>query len=143
MKRCQTCQTTKPVSEFNLMAKSKDGLQARCRECSSVWYQKNRTTHIANTTARKQRHREKMNRWLYEYLLTNPCVDCSESDPVVLEFDHFENKEFNVSWAVSYGLSLERIAEEVKKCEVRCANCHRRKTARDFGWWKYRASLTQ
>jgi hypothetical protein len=29
-----------------------------------------------------------------------------------------------------------RILEELQKCDVRCANCHRRKTARDFKWFK-------
>jgi hypothetical protein len=30
---------------------------------------------------------------------------------------------------------------EIDKCDVRCANCHRRRTAADFGWWRHMAQL--
>ena len=69
------------------------------------------------------------------YLSENPCVDCSEADIVVLQFDHLYDKKFNVAQMV-FSHGLEKLQEEVTKCEVRCANCHTRKTARDFGWTK-------
>lgn len=63
------------------------------------------------------------------FLLKNPCVDCGESDPVVLEFDHVNGiKKKNISDMVKDGYSLKLIQEEMNKCEIRCANCHRRIT---------------
>jgi len=60
-------------------------------------------------------------------------VDCGESDPVVLEFDHREDKRLIISKAVNnYG--IPGLTAEVAKCDVRCANCHRRKTAIEQGW---------
>ncbi len=74
-------------------------------------------------------------RWVRDYLATHPCVDCGETDPLVLDFDHRDPKakSANVSYLVC-SAGLARVQAEVEKCDVRCANCHRRKTARDGNW---------
>jgi hypothetical protein len=66
------------------------------------------------------------------------CVDCAESDPVVLQFDHVRDKADHISWLVGSGCSPLRLARELSKCEIRCANCHRRVTARARGWFRAR-----
>ena len=74
---------------------------------------------------------------VFNFLKEHPCVDCSETDPIVLEFDHIEGvKRKAISKLVAAGCSWETINLEMEKCAVRCANCHRRKTARDFNWYK-------
>jgi hypothetical protein len=75
-----------------------------------------------------------------EQLASSGCIDCGIADPLVLQFDHRERKTNNVSWAVSAGWSLRRLTEEIAKCDVRCANCHRRRTARMAGWSRLRLS---
>ena len=75
--------------------------------------------------------RKGLRRFVLEYLQTHPCVDCGEADPVVLEFDHQKDKELEIANAVKQGWSIERITKEIMKCQVRCANCHRRKTVKD------------
>jgi hypothetical protein len=88
---------------------------------------------MVNSRIYRKRDRELM----VEYLLSHPCVDCDESDVMVLDFDHVtDTKTANVSNLVSRGASWQRIEREIAKCVVRCANCHRRKTALDFGWYK-------
>lgn len=54
-------------------------------------------------------------------------MDCGEADPVVLDFDHLEDKLDDVSTIVNNG-TWEAVLAEIKKCEVVCANCHRRRT---------------
>jgi hypothetical protein len=61
------------------------------------------------------------------------CADCGEADPEVLEFDHVEPKLANVGKLVWANASIERIDEEIARCQVRCVNCHRLRTARQFG----------
>jgi len=68
----------------------------------------------------------------------HPCADCGESDIVVLEFDHQRDKVADVSLLARDGYSLDKIKREIDKCEVVCANCHRRRTAKQFGTYRYR-----
>ncbi len=76
--------------------------------------------------------------YIMEFLGSHPCVDCGEADPVVLQFDHRDpaEKEGHVSMWVTRGYGVSRIQKEIAKCDVRCANCHTRRTAEQFGWWK-------
>lgn len=71
-----------------------------------------------------------------QYLLAHPCVDCGEKDIIVLEFDHLRDKVLPIAEILKNGWREERLMNEINKCEVRCANCHRRKTARQLGWVK-------
>ncbi len=68
--------------------------------------------------------------------MAHPCVDCGESDPVVLEFDHIDRvtKRMDVSVMAQRGYPLATLEAEVAKCVVRCANDHRRKSVAELGW---------
>jgi len=71
-----------------------------------------------------------------DYLREHPCVDCGETDLVVLQFDHCRGtKTMNVSTMIKRRFRLAAIKDEIAKCDVRCANCHARRTAHQFGWW--------
>tara|TARA_R100001015_G_C4632282_1_gene195628 strand:- start:43 stop:405 length:363 start_codon:yes stop_codon:yes gene_type:complete len=57
------------------------------------------------------------------------CVDCGESNPIVLDFDHVCGvKTKNIADMVHRPFSISAIKDEIRKCEVRCANCHRKQT---------------
>ncbi|QDK03905.1 HNH endonuclease [Mycobacterium phage Lewan] len=143
MKRCGKCGETKPHTEFNKNKAKPDGYQGRCRECQ----RSGERSHYASNEDRKERVRWSKFRartaaraFMYKYLGENPCVDCGESDRVVLDLDHVRGeKDHDVSVMVARGFSLPKIQAEVAKCEVRCANCHRRATAKRDGSW-YRAT---
>ena len=57
-------------------------------------------------------------------------TNCGEADPVVLERDHMGNKVGNVADLVHQRVVWGTILEELEKYQIRCANCHRRKTAK-------------
>jgi hypothetical protein len=89
--------------------------------------------------ARKRARRRERAEFLIDYFANHPCADCGIADPVVLEFDHIGEKRFNVGKGFeAYG--WRRVLTEIAACEVVCANCHRRRTARRAGSW--RAILT-
>ena len=142
MKRCTICKQTKEFEEFNKNKSKKDGLNTLCKECSrrrsKQYYKENPDKHKQEVRKRADKVRRESQSHILSYLQQHSCTDCGEKDPVVLEFDHVQGeKEFDISAAVRRGISLRRIIKEIKKCEVRCANCHRRKTAKDFGWYKH------
>jgi 5-methylcytosine-specific restriction endonuclease McrA len=100
-----------------------------------LWQLEHLTSHFAYSVKTNKEKRDRNRDYVFKYLSTHPCVDCGETDPVVLEFDHRENKEYEVSKLILSGTSLLKLSNEIAKCDVRCSNCHRRKTAKDFNWW--------
>lgn len=103
------------------------------QEAKRRHYEANKVVIKARARERTTRVRNDIRAWLREYLSTHHCVDCGESNPIVLEFDHIRPKKFNIGDAAKYGYALKTVQDEVAKCEVRCANCHRKKTYRDAG----------
>jgi hypothetical protein len=75
---------------------------------------------------------------IFSYLLLHSCIDCGESDVVCLDFDHInpDEKYKNISDMVKENYSWDEIKKEINKCCIRCSNCHRKRTAKDNGWFK-------
>ena len=90
-----------------------------------------------STAMNKMGMRKEARQFIYDYKSANPCVDCGESDVVVLTLDHVRGvKSGNISDLVRVGASIALLKKELLKCEVRCCNCHARRTALQFGWYK-------
>ena len=77
-------------------------------------------------------------RLVLERLAKSACIDCGIVDWLVLQFDHRGEKTRDIGWFVSSGSPARRVADELDKCDVRCANCHRRRTAAARGWFRAR-----
>lgn len=107
----------------------------------SYFHQKNYAVKSPEQKQEAQkRNKERVRKareYVWNYLSAHPCVDCGASDPRVLEFDHIEpsTKTNTISRLVSDGYGIEKIQSEIDKCVVRCANCHRKKTYEDQGWF--------
>jgi len=133
-KWCSRCEQALPVEAFSANRRRRDGLQTYCKSCKATvdrsWYERRGHTQRERNKsyiARNAQH-------VWDYLLAHPCVDCGEADPVVLEFDHVRGKKVNaLSNMVQRQFSLAKLDAEIAKCEIRCADCHKRKTAREQG----------
>ena len=99
--------------------------QDKMRQYRRDYYAKNR----ASEKKRIYQRVKDLKVWLKEYKLTLKCIKCPETHPACLDFHHRDptEKESNISRIVAVkGWSIEHILEEIKKCDVLCANCHRK-----------------
>lgn len=107
-------------------------------------YLRLRDDWLAKSRDRNAVRRNNIREFLWDYKSSHPCVDCGESDPVVLDFDHVGEKSFDISSAYPRARGIKSVLAEIEKCEVRCANCHRRKThARRLGSIHDSAAIAQ
>lgn len=146
-KFCGKCSRWLPTADFGPNRARGDGLQSQCNECRKA------TNHVYYVTTPERNvervaslidARQEVRAFVTEYFLSHPCVDCGSTDAVTLEFDHVRGrKSFEIGNSGHH--RLQRVQEEIEKCEVRCANCHaiqtegrRKNSARrlihDEGW---------
>lgn len=93
------------------------------------WYYRNRR-HRINV---KERRREDLREWFSRLKRDQfTCNQCDESRAAALDFHHPDSKQNGISQMVNHGYSKRRIREEIDRCTVLCANCHRREHADDI-----------
>ena len=138
-KRCPKCQVVKEASGFAKREPGRHSPSSYCKPCQSTYsrahYERNKEEHNLRRAEHQREYRSRNREYLASVLAHAFCVDCGESDPIVLEFDHVTStKRFDVSRMIYIGRSIASIDAEIAKCVIRCANCHRRKTATSL--WK-------
>lgn len=139
MKICGVCKIEK---NLDLFAKKKNGHQYQCKECHKkyrkIHYQQNKQKYIRKAKIWDAQKRNERRDYLLKYIEKNPCKDCGETNPLVMEFDHVTgNKVDCISSLLTTSDSI--FFEELNKCEVVCANCHRLRTiARNKLHWSHR-----
>lgn len=125
-KTCTKCGIEKSVDEFH---KKYNGYASVCKSCRVVihrqHYLQNKIDYINRTKEMKARLTAR-----YDEARSGPCMDCKGIFPVVcMELDHRPGtiKIADVSRLIDSG-SLAVLNEEIAKCDVVCANCHRVRT---------------
>lgn len=131
---CSKCGSALPSSRAHYYCKSCLREYDRVRNSTTV------RKKLISDSAIKLKRRNKL--FVLDYLRSHPCVDCGESDPVVLSFDHQRDKVKALSHMVENS-SIETLLAEIAKCQVRCMNCHAKKTARERNSFKHQAGLAQ
>lgn len=106
------------------MARDTEARRASQRVASRKWYAGNQEKQIAANAKRRQNILE----WWRAFKLTLCCEQCGESHPDCLDFHHNDpaQKEMCLYQISSSGWGQKRILNEVAKCRVLCANCHRK-----------------
>jgi hypothetical protein len=133
MRICTSCSEEKPDDEFGWRSKPKGVRLTKCKSCQRAYtnkhYAENKPQRRAQLKASNAARRIRVRDFIRAMKEEAGCADCGESDPIVLDFDHLRDKEFNISMAaIGGGISEKRLLDEIAKCEVVCSNCHRRRT---------------
>jgi hypothetical protein len=115
MRRCGRCQTEKPLEEFAWRRKARGQRDNYCRPCRAEYtqehYAANKQRYIDAAARRRRTVVVERVELLLAYLRQHPCIDCGETDPVVLEFDHLRDKKFSIAtiwWDHRWQTVLER-----------------------------------
>jgi hypothetical protein len=122
LKKCKSCNLEFSDSTKHLFPiekhKLKDGSyaehyrQSRCRVCSGK---------------RGQERTENNRLYIKDLKEKTPCKDCNKNYPhYVMHFDHLRDKKFNIGSKTS--ININKIINEINKCEIVCANCHAERT---------------
>lgn len=74
--------------------------------------------------------------YVRQYKEGRPCTDCGIVYPwYVMEFDHTKDNKFrDVCVMVNRGHAIAKIQEEIDKCDLVCANCHRLRSGARGNW---------
>ena len=93
------------------------------REYKRRWYRENKAKHIGYV----RNYDGNIQKWFLEYKKSLSCENCTENHPACLEFHHLDpsEKKFSISTRRDRP-SMKALLEEIAKCRVLCANCHRK-----------------
>lgn len=128
MKKCNTCAIQKSLDEFHKKSTSKDGYSNKCKQCQkeyqSTRYQNNKEKFIQLNYDRRQNLAQEVDK-----LKDHPCLDCGKQyEPFCMDFDHLRDKFMAISKMIHETFSLEKIKQEIAKCELVCVLCHKDRT---------------
>ena len=133
VKRCTGCDQDKPLDRFFFKNGRSGRRHSRCKPCQQAYwreYYHGSPDLKKRQLARNRWYRRRNRAFIDEYLRHHRCVDCGISNPLLLEFDHVSGeKRAPISTLIRHAVPVEILLAEIAKCEVRCANCHRLRTA--------------
>ena len=129
-----------PVYFWKVCNKCGEGAEHRGRRSNTRSSPFPESECIKCKTARNSRRYWNNRKFVDRYKRLKGCMSCGFSDPRALDFDHVvtEEKSFNI--ATRLHNNREVIKDEIRKCNVLCANCHRIKSVENGDRHNWRKS---
>ena len=118
-----------PVNKMVPHGFGKDRIRMEIAKCDLICANCHRKLHAQPFSTNTRKYRVKLRRWVQSVKAdSNGCVNCAEADPDCLDFHHLNEREKidSVSQLISYEPSKEELLIEMNKCQIICANCHRK-----------------
>jgi hypothetical protein len=139
---CSDCGEQKPEKMFAVYRNREGQLRRRgiCKLCRNRYaqdnfdklqeYRKQYNAKNRSKKAERDRARREELRKVVDAAKDVPCADCGKRwPPVAMDFDHINGEKVKaVATLLGGAYRVETILEEIKKCEVVCACCHRIRT---------------
>ncbi len=132
--KCSECCQEKAETDFSFRKKAENLRYTKCKKCVCAY-------NKAHYQSNKKEYRDKARRWEKKFLesrqiilndlKSRPCMDCGNCFPsCAMDFDHLPGTEklYNLSYLARRAVSEKVIREELSKCELVCACCHRIRT---------------
>lgn len=141
-KACSVCNLTKPIDQFRRNNRTSDGHRSQCKQCQKNNEKLKKRHDIPKRKLYLEKRRNQniilCKNYIIEYLTSHPCIDCGFTNIICLDFDHIDpkTKDQSISTLIRRGTYLQRLIIEIEKCVVRCSNCHRLRTSKQFNFWK-------
>lgn len=132
-KMCRCCLQIKPIEEFTKRTGDTLSRQSWCKKCVLVLVKKSGKAWAATDRgkySKKVRYRKwyDKRREIVNEKKNVPCQDCGiKYHPYVMDFDHVRGKKVAAISKLHYR-DINILLEEIAKCDVVCANCHRQRT---------------
>ena len=121
-KKCRRCLEWKFKNDFSPAPKNKDGRFSYCKKCNAIKVKEHRRRNLSKLEISRISRQQAITQIKAEA----HCVRCGAwfpNNPEVMDFDHTQDKKFNISQVD--GRSVQEIIKEMEKCQLLCANCHR------------------
>lgn len=129
-KKCCVCKSFKSFSLFYQDKTKKDGLQPKCKDCgiriAKEHYRRNKHLLRDRMKTTNDEQKAKCKEFLKRIKESLGCAICrNEFNSVVLDCHHVKNKTNDIATILGMK-SPKKLIEELKKCIILCANCHRK-----------------
>lgn len=109
-----------------------------CRKVKSLWgrsYNRPPRKYVQGSSPNEthklwvKKHRDKMEQWIRDLKETVACDDCGRNFPhFVMDFDHVRGVKIDGIASFRRRMMWKALRDEIKKCDIVCANCHRVRT---------------
>lgn len=128
LKQCIKCKEWKEEDEFSWKNKSQRKRHSQCKECRRKADNQRYKEDEKRKEAVKEVHRNQvkiLRNFVQSIKKSSKCAICGDDRWYVLDFHHLSDKKFTISQKIQEGCSINTLKEEIAKCIVVCANCHR------------------
>lgn len=126
---CRKCKLEKPIEQYSWYRIGEAARQTQCKGCANAAgkrnYQENAQRYKDLAAQRMKIARERLND-----IKSKPCMDCGGVfHPYAMDFDHVRGEKVDdISRMFRHRFAWAKIEEEIAKCDLVCATCHRLRT---------------